>query len=137
MVRLDDAGEGGVDFVELGEELFQDLAAFAGEFVKAFLAVVFLAPFALEEALAFETAEEGIKGAFVDLDAEFGELLSEGVAIMFAAELGEDGDNEKAAAKLEAETGKKIGIWFGCHYQVSTLCDTQCVLHSRSGQESF
>ena len=119
MVRLDDAGEGGVDLVELGQELFQDLATFPGELVKPFLPVVFLAPLAFEEALGFETPEKWIQGAFVDLDAEGGELLPESVAVMFPAELGEDGDDEEAATELEAKIIEEIQVRFGCHYKVS------------------
>ena len=106
----EDAGERSVDLVQLAQELFEDVATVLGKFVEALLAVVFLAPFALEEALAFEAAKKGVEGAFIDLDAEAGEILAQGIAVMFAPELGQDRDDEKAATELEPEMIEKVRI---------------------------
>src|ERR1043166_316222 len=119
MVGSDDAGERGVDFVELGQEQLEDLAAVLGKFVETLLAIVFFAPFAFEQALRFETAKERVKGAFVDLDSERSEILAEGVPVMLPAQLGEDGDDEQSPAQFQPEIIKEIGVRFSCHYQVS------------------
>ncbi len=110
--------------------MLEDLAAVLGEFVEAFLAVVFLAPFAVEETLGFEAAKKRVKGAFVDLDAEAGEILAQGVAVMLAPELGEDRDDEETAAELEAEIIEKIRVGSGSHlrgvkhYVEHSMCGT-------------
>jgi hypothetical protein len=118
LVGSDDAGERGVNLVELGEELFKDLAAIPGKFVEAFLAVVLFAPLALEKALGLKATEKGVERAFVDLDAQSREVLAQGVAIMLPAELSEDGDDEETAAQLQPEIIEEIGVRFGRHYQV-------------------
>ena len=85
-------------------------ATVAREFVKAFLAVVFLAPLALEQALGLESAQERVKGALVDFDPERGEILAQGIAVMLAAQLGENGDNEQTAAQFETQIVKEVGV---------------------------
>lgn len=123
---LDDAVEGGVDFFHLDEELFKDLPAVRGEPIEAFLAVVLFPPLAGEKALRLEAAEERIKRAFVDFEAELGEVLAERVAVVLAPELGEDSDDEKAAPQLEADVFEKIRVQLG--YRVAdTMWNTVCV----------
>ena len=80
---MEDVIDGVVDGVPLGEELGEDGFAFRGEFVEALVALVFFAPLAGEEALGFETAEEGVEGAFFDGQTLVGEGFAEGVAVMF------------------------------------------------------
>jgi hypothetical protein len=48
------------------------------------------------------------------------------------AELGEDGQDEAAAAELEAEV-LEDGLEGFCHTVLHTLYDAQCVASSRSG----
>ena len=119
MVGSDDAGERSVDLLKLGQEEFEDLAALLGKLVEALPAIVFLAPFAFEEALGFKAAEERVKSAFVDLDAERSKVLAEGIAVMLSPELGEDRDDEQAAAQFQPEIIEEIGIRLSRHYQVS------------------
>jgi hypothetical protein len=107
---VEDVVEGVVDGVPFGEELGEDGFAFGGEAVEAFVALVFFAPLAGEELLGFEAAEEGVEGAFLDGEALVGEGFAEGVAVVLGAELGEDGDDEAAAAEFEAEGVEELGF---------------------------
>jgi hypothetical protein len=99
-----------VDGVPLGEEESEGGFALRGEVVEAFVALVFFAPLAGEEALGFEAAEEGVEGAFLDGEAFVGEGFAESVAVVLGAKLGEDGDDEAAAAEFEAEGVEELGI---------------------------
>ena len=99
-----------VDDVPFGEELAEGGFALGGEAVEALVALIFFAPFAGEEALGFEAAEEGVESAFLDGEALVGEGFAEGVAVVLGTELGEDGDDEAAAAEFKAE-GVELGVW--------------------------
>ena len=134
---VEDVLDGVVDGVPLGEELGEDGFAFGREFVETFVALVFFAPLAGEELLGFEAAEEGVQGAFFNGKAFVGEGLAEGVAVVLGAELGEDGDDEAAAAEFEAEGVedlgfdlglRRVGCWF--HTVCQLLYDVQCVMSS-------
>jgi hypothetical protein len=92
-----------VDGVPLGEEESEGGFALRGKPIEALVALVFFAPLAGEEALGFEAAEEGIERAFLDGKTFVGERLAEGVAVVLNAQLGEDGDDETAAAEFEAK----------------------------------
>jgi len=107
---MEDVVDGVVDAVPLGEELGEDGFAGEGELVEALVALVFFAPLAGEEALGFEAAEEGVEGAFFDGEALVGESFAEGVAVVLSTELGEDGEDEAAAAELEAEGVENLGF---------------------------
>lgn len=115
---LNDPGEGRVDLFQLGEELLENGAALTRKAVKALLAIIFLAPLAFQKALVFKSAEQRIKRAFVHLDPERGEILAQGVTVVFLAQLGEDGNGEKPAPQLEAQVIKKVGMQIGFHYHV-------------------
>ena len=132
---LDDAVEGGIDLRHLGEQLFEDLPAVGREPIKAFLAIVLFAPLAREKTLRLEPAEKRVERAFIDLESEIAQVFAEGVAVMLAPQLGENGDDEQAAAELEADVFEEIGIHFGFTV-CQTLCDTQCVQNS-SGRQHF
>jgi hypothetical protein len=107
---LNDPGEGGIDLFQLGQELLENGAALVGKFVEPFFAVVFVSPFAFQESLGFKATEKRVEGAFLDLDPECGQFLAEGVAIVFPPQLGEDSDDEEAAAEFEADGVKEVGI---------------------------
>lgn len=123
---MNDAIEGGIDLLQFGEELFENGAAVAGKFVEAFLAIVFFPPFALEQTLSLEPPEEGIERAFIDLDSERRQVLAQGIAVMLASELGEDRDDEEAAAEFEPQDIEKIGNRSGRHLP----CRVYYVSHS-------
>jgi hypothetical protein len=110
---VEDVLDGVVDGVPLGEELVEDGFAFGRELVEALVALVFFAPLAGEELLGFEAAEEGIEGALFDGKAFVGEGFAQGVAVVLGAELGEDGDDEAAAAEFEAEGVEDLGFDWG------------------------
>jgi hypothetical protein len=98
-----DPGEGFVQLLPLDAEAFEDVFSDGRELIKAFVSFILFAPDAYEEALRFEAAEQGVKGVFVDFESEIGEGFAEDVAILFGAKLGEDCEDERAAAQFEAE----------------------------------
>jgi hypothetical protein len=107
---LKDVGEGLVEGGPLGEEEGEEGFAGGGEGVEALIALVFFAPLAGEEALGFEAAKEGVEGAFFDGEALVGEGFAKGVAVVLVAELGENGEDEGAAAEFEAEGVEEGGV---------------------------
>jgi len=116
---VEDGVEGRVDGSPLGEQSFEDLFAFAVDAVEALVAFFFLAPLRGEEALGFETPQEGVEGALVDFDAVFGEGFAQGVAVAFAAQGSEDGNDQGAAAKFEAEILEGVGYGLGRTHHVT------------------
>jgi len=56
----------GVDALPFGEQRLQNGFALRGEAIKAFVAFVFFAPFADQEALGFEAAQQRVESAFVE-----------------------------------------------------------------------
>lgn len=100
----------GIDALPFGEQRLQHGLAFRGEAIKAFVAFVFFAPFADEEALGFEAAQEGVESAFVDGHALVGEGLAEGVAVLLFAKHGEDGEDQGAAAEFEAKVFEEVVV---------------------------
>ena len=60
--------------------------------------------------------EEGrVERACLDVHPEGGKELAEGGAVMLAPEMAEDGDDEEAAAQLEPEAVKKVGVKIIAH----------------------
>jgi hypothetical protein len=106
----DDGADGGVDALPFGQQLGEDGFAFGREEVEALVAFFVLAPFAGQQALGFESAEEGVEGAFVDVHALLGEGFAEGVTVLLGTEGGEDGENEAAAAEFQAKVVEGIGV---------------------------
>src|SRR5262245_57927037 len=98
---LEDARDGGVEPLPLGGQLAHDAAPGGGQLVEALLPLVFLAPFADEEPLALEAAEERVERAFVHRQVALGERLAERVAVVLAAELAEDAEDQPAAPQLQ------------------------------------
>ena len=117
-----------------GEQGLQHGLAFRGETIKAFVAFVFFAPFADEQALGFEAAEQRVESAFIDGHALVGEGLAEGVAVLLFAEHGQDGEDQRATAKFEAEVFKElVVVGTGRHI----VYDAHCMVHSIGCQELF
>lgn len=106
-----DGADRGVDALPFGQQLGEDGLAFGGEAVEAFVAFFVLAPFADQQALGFEAAEQWVEGAFVDVHAVLGESFAEGVTVLLGTEGGKDGENEAAAAEFQA----KVIEGFGAH----------------------
>jgi hypothetical protein len=131
----DDSIQGRVDAFPFREELLEHGFAVRGEDVKALVALVFFAPLADEEALGLETAQQGIQSAFIDGHAVVGESFAEGVAVLLGAELGEDGEDEGAATKLEAKVFEEIR--FDGHTVPYPLYDIHCMTHSMCCQVVF
>jgi len=90
------------------QQLAEDLFAVTGEPVEPLVAFVFFAPFAGQQSLSFQAAEEGIEGAFVDDQSMFGEGFTQGVAVVLLAKLRENGEGQTAAAKLEAKIFEEV-----------------------------
>jgi hypothetical protein len=96
------------------------LFSVGGEAVEAFVALLVFAPFTDQEGLSFESPEKGVKGAFVDLEAVFGEFFAERVAILLGAQSGEDGEDETAATKFQPEIleGFRIHSVYGVLHRI-------------------
>ena len=111
------------------EKLVEDVCAAGRKAIEALVTLVFLAPFACEEPLGFEAAEERVEGAFVDDQSIVGKGFSEGVAVLFRLELGEDSDDEAAAAQFEAQGVEEVGSGGGGGWS-HRLCGISCVMHT-------
>ena len=110
------------------EQLGEDLLAVAGEAVKPLVALVFFAPFAGEQALGFEAAQQRVERAFVDLQAAFGEGFAQGVAVVLLAKLGQHCQGQAAAAEFQAEVFEEV---FGEGHAVPhTLYINYCITYS-------
>lgn len=99
-----------VDGAPLGQQLRQHLGAGRREAIEPFVAPAFLAPFAVEQSLAFEAAQQRIEGALVDLEALIGEELAQGVAVLLRPQRRQHGHRQAAAPELEAEVLKQRRI---------------------------
>src|SRR5581483_11424667 len=98
--------DGCVDCAPLIEQLLQSRFAVGREPVEALVAFLFFAPFAQQQSLRFEPAKQGIQGAFIDLEASFSQVLPQGVAVVFLAQLNQNRQGQAASAKLEPEVLK-------------------------------
>jgi len=125
---LHDSVDGFVDVVPLLEQMGQDLLAVGGEAIEAFVAFLFFAPLADEEALGFEASQERIEGALVDDQAMIGEVFAERVAVVLLPELGEDRESKAAAPELEPKVFEDV-LGEG-HAVPRTLYFTYCITHS-------
>ena len=126
--------QGRVNALPLGEQRLQDGFAFRGEAVKPLVALVFLAPFADQKALALQASQERIQGAFINGHAVIGERFSEGIAVLFGAKHDEDGENERAAAELETEIfEERVVVVTGRHI----VYGIHCVAHRLNCQVLF
>jgi hypothetical protein len=114
---------GVVNGFPLYEQLFERGGADRREAVEALVALVLFAPFAEKEALGFESTEERIQGALLDVDAMVGERLAERVAVVLLMELSKDGQDKAAAAELEPEIFEN-GLGRFAHTVLHTLYDT-------------
>src|ERR1700760_4295699 len=113
-----------VDGCPLDEQLLEGGGAGGREAVEALVALVLFTPFTDQQALGFEAAQERVEGALFNVDAVIGEGFAQGIAVVLLAELGQDGEDEAAAAELEAEVFKNRLDGFG-HTVLYTLYDAQ------------
>src|SRR5436305_14643360 len=79
-----------------GVEAGEDRLALGGEAVEALVAP-FLAPFAGQQALRLEPAQQGVERALLDRQARFFERVAQGVAVPLLAQGSEHGEDERAA----------------------------------------
>lgn len=80
-----------------------DPAPFGGSKIETFLPGLVDAPAAREKSLVFETAKHWIEGAFLDIQTRLTQILPDLSAVAFAFEYREDGEDQSAASKLEAQ----------------------------------
>ena len=111
----------------LGEQQFQDFGAGSGEQVEALFSLLFLAPLAGQESLAFQPAQQGVERAFIDLQAVLREGFAQRVTVLLAAQRRQDGQYQAAAAEFETEILKVFwihGVYQVLHSVLYTLCIT-------------
>src|SRR4029077_2718726 len=121
--------QGCIDALPFGEQLPKDLFACVGEDIEALVALVFFPPFADQQALGLEAPKEGIEGALVDGHTVLGKGFAEGVAVLFGVELGQDGEDERAAAELEAKVLEEEVLVVG-HSVWRILCCIHCMKYT-------
>ena len=80
--------DGAVDGCPLDEQLLEGGGAVGREAVEALVALFFLAPFAGQQALRLQAAEQRVEGALLNVDPDIGERLAQGVAVVLVAKLG-------------------------------------------------
>src|ERR1035437_392171 len=118
-----------VDAAPLGQQLVQDFRSAGAEQVEALLALLFFAPFAGQKALGLEAPEQGIEGAFVDLQSVLGKSFAQGVAVLLPAQGRQDGENQAAAAEFESEVFKRFWVHRFCT-GCCIVCHRHCVIHT-------
>lgn len=110
MILRKDGGQRGIDSAPFRQQLLQDAGARLRAAVEALVALPLLPPLADEEALRFETAQQRIEGALVDLEAVIREQLAERVAVLLGLEGRQDGQHEAPAPELQAEVVEAVGF---------------------------
>src|SRR5512138_1247712 len=111
----------------LGRELLLELLSLRPDPVVTARPAVLETPAALEQALSFEPAEEGIERPLVDLEGLVGEPLLQRVAVLLAVQLGQDREHERAAPELEREAVPGRRLCGTCHHVVPyTVYHTVC-----------
>jgi len=105
---LNDPGNGSVHGLPFFEQRGENGFAAGREAIEALVALVFLAPLAGEQALGFKAAQERVERAFLDLHAVRGQSLAKGVSVMLLPELGQNCEDQAAAAKLKAKIFKRV-----------------------------
>lgn len=80
----------------------EDGFPFFREAVEALVPFILFAPLADQQTLDLEAAEQRVKSVLIDVETMIVERFSEGVAVVFVTEFGEDGEDEAATAQFEA-----------------------------------
>ena len=102
-MTLDDVAERVIDVLPLPKELLEyDLARF-GQFVKTFVPLGVFTPLAHEKTLSLQSAEQRVERSFVDLNALFGEIFAERVSVLFAAEVGKNGEDKRSSPEFHPQ----------------------------------
>ena len=91
---LQDCVDSGVNALPLGEHLLENIGALGREKIEALLALVLFAPFADQQALRFQAAQQWIQSALIDGHTMLGQSFAQGVAILLGAELRQDRDDQ-------------------------------------------
>src|SRR3974390_53155 len=92
-----DLADGIADAVPFGRQPRVHLRAGLRQPVETLLALVLFAPFAFEQTLGFEPAQQRVERALVDRHAVVLQRLAQGVAVLLAPERSQDGKDEAAA----------------------------------------
>ena len=75
-----------VDALPFGQQLLEHLRALGRKAVEALVAAALLAPLAGQQPLGLEPPQQRIERAFVDLEAQLGQRLAKGVAVVLGRE---------------------------------------------------
>src|SRR6185312_9845704 len=99
-----------VDAFPLGRELLQDQLAVGGQTIETLIALLFLAPFADQQALALQPAQQRIQSAFIDLHALLGKRFAQGVAIAFVPQFSQHRQDQAAAPEFKPQVFENFGV---------------------------
>src|ERR1700722_12182581 len=110
---LQNAVERVVDAAPFVQKQREDFGAAGREAIKTFVALIFFAPLAEQQALRFEAAQQRIERAFVDNQAVVLERLAQCVAVLLGPQLRQNGDDQAAATKFEAQGFVKFSVYGG------------------------
>ena len=105
---LQNCVDGGIDAAPLGEQQVEDLSTAGGEEVKTLFALFFLTPLAGQKSLGFQAAQEGIKRAFINLQAVLGEGFAQRVTVLFTAQGRQNRQHQATTAEFEAKVLKGL-----------------------------
>src|ERR1700688_262825 len=97
---------GGIHTSPLCEQLLEDLFARHGELIETLVTLLFFAPFAFEQALAFQTPKQGIQRPFVNLDAMVSNDFSQRVAILLRVQSRQDRHYQASTPQFKTEIVK-------------------------------
>src|SRR6266851_2017045 len=124
------------------EQLLEDARPVLRKAIKPFVALVFLAPFAFQQALGFQPTQQRIQGALFDLHALVRQRLAQRIAVMLFAKLRQHRNDQRPAAEFHPQVFEKVGVReFGKVYHLGPptvwriLCHTHYVVHSSCCQE--
>ncbi len=81
----------------------QDGLAVGRQSVEALLALVLLAPRAVQQALALQAPQERVERVLLDVHPLLPERLAQRIAVVLGPQAGQDGDDERATTQLQAQ----------------------------------
>src|SRR6267143_805898 len=114
------------------EQLLEDARPVLREAVKPFVALIFLAPFAFEQALGFQPPQQGIQRALLNLHPLIRQRFAQCVAVMLFAKLRQHRNDQRPATQFHPQVFEEVGVReLGKvhHLESPTVCRILCHIH--------
>lgn len=128
MLPFDHLAERRIDALPLRQKLLKDQFSVPRQDVKALVTLIFLAPFADQETLSFQSAKQRIESAFVDGHPTFSKCLPQRVPVLLRAQLGQHRKDQRSAPQLGPEVFEDVGV--AGHILCVIYCTSHTVQHT-------